>query len=218
MCWNADISINTFLFSCLSLIFIYFTNTYTKYKTPAFNNPIVYLFLLEVISIQLLEFFLWRNLKDKKWNEWLSKIVSFIIFLQPITLMTLNPQPVLRNVNILLYIVFIISILIYKDLYNPIVFHTSVGDNGHLLWEWLKYTGHESIIGWIFLCLYVFATINTNIFHLEWFILLSLVISLFFYRTITYASMWCWLANLFFIYFIVNILIIQPFYEYNGLC
>ena len=69
MCWNPDISINTFLFSCLTLLFIYITNTYTKYKTPLFDNPIFYLLFLAVVSIQLIEFFLWRNLKNKFINE-----------------------------------------------------------------------------------------------------------------------------------------------------
>ena len=56
MCWNADISLNTFIFGLFSMIFIFITNTYTKYKTHTFNNPLMYLFLGVVISIQLLEF------------------------------------------------------------------------------------------------------------------------------------------------------------------
>ena len=54
---NADISINTFLFAFLALLFIYFTNTYTKYKTHSFDNKIMYLFTLSVVCMQLLEFF-----------------------------------------------------------------------------------------------------------------------------------------------------------------
>ena len=38
MCWNPDISINTFLLGALTLVFVYYTNTYTKYKTPTFDN------------------------------------------------------------------------------------------------------------------------------------------------------------------------------------
>jgi hypothetical protein len=57
MCWNQDISINTFLFACLSLLFIFLTNKFTKYKTKTFDNPLVYLFFLVVASMQLIEFF-----------------------------------------------------------------------------------------------------------------------------------------------------------------
>jgi len=51
MCWNADISLNTFIFGLFSMIFIFITNTYTKYKTQTFNNPLMYLFLGVVISM-----------------------------------------------------------------------------------------------------------------------------------------------------------------------
>ena len=85
MCWNADISINTFIFAIFALVFIYITNTYSKYKTKIFDNPLVYLFFFEVALIQLVEYFLWRNLKNAKWNEMLSKIAAFIINTQVIT-------------------------------------------------------------------------------------------------------------------------------------
>lgn len=42
MCWNADISINTFTFGLFALLFIYIANTYSKYKTKTFENPLVY--------------------------------------------------------------------------------------------------------------------------------------------------------------------------------
>jgi len=30
--------------------------------------------------------------------------------------------------------------------------------------------------------------------------------------------MWCWLINLLLLKIVIDILIVQPFYEYNGLC
>ncbi len=82
MCWNKDISINTFLFGFLSLCFIYYANTYTKYKSSTFKNPLVYLFLLTVISIQLIEYFLWKNLNNISKNAFYSRLASFIIFIK----------------------------------------------------------------------------------------------------------------------------------------
>jgi hypothetical protein len=52
MCWNQDISLNTFLFACSALIFIYLASTYTKYKSDTFKNPLVYLFLFEVAEFE----------------------------------------------------------------------------------------------------------------------------------------------------------------------
>ena len=219
MCWNQDISINTFLFACLALSFIFFTNTFTKYKTKTFDNPLVYLFLLEGVIMQLIEFFLWRNLKNKSMNELLSKIASFFVFIQPITLMLMIPNISIKYTLIFLYFMFYIFYFGYRETYNPIIFHTSIGINGHLSWEWMNYKGYENIFLFIYLLFFVASLLFIKNTLLCLFVLISLIISLFlYYKYNTFSSMWCWYVNLFLLYFIVDILIIKPFYEYNGLC
>ena len=219
MCWNPDISINTFLFSCLTLLFIYITNTYTKYKTPLFDNPIVYIFILSVVSMQLIEFFLWRNLKNKFINEYLSKLASFLFVLQPFFLMLLIPILKIRNTILFFYLLFMAFYLIYKKIYSPINFHTSVGKNGHLSWEFVNHKGYENIFTFIYLFFYISTVFFINNFLIALFLIPSFLISLFFYfRDNTFGTMWCWISNLFLLYFLVNILIVQPYYEYNGLC
>ena len=84
MCWNAEISLNTFLFGCMTILFIYYTNTYTRYKSLLFDNLWYYIFLFVIISMQLLEYFIWKKIHNKSINQLLSKIGLFIIFLQPI--------------------------------------------------------------------------------------------------------------------------------------
>ena len=44
MCWNKDVSLNTFLFSSFVILLIYYNNTYTKYKVAEFNSIWVYVF------------------------------------------------------------------------------------------------------------------------------------------------------------------------------
>ena len=219
MCWNQDISLNTFLFACLVLLFIYITNTYTKYKTPTFDNPLVYLFLLAVASMQLIEFFLWRNLKNKKINESLSKLASFAVFMQQITLIFLIPNIAIRYVIAIAYILFIMFYTVYKKIYDPINYYTTVGKNGHLSWGWTNYKGYETI--WVVLCLlfYILPALLINNFILSLFVLTSLAISLFFYyETNAVGTMWCWLLSTFLLYFVINIILIKPFLEYNALC
>ena len=62
MCWNADISLNTYLFSVFALIFIYISNTYTRYKVKWFDSLFIYFFVLLYVSMQLLEYFIWKNI------------------------------------------------------------------------------------------------------------------------------------------------------------
>lgn len=219
MCWNQDISINTFLFACLALLFIFLTNTFTKYKTKTFDNPLVYLFLLEVAAIQLTEFFLWRNLKNKSVNELFSKITSFIIFVQPITLILMIPNITIKCAILFIYLFFVIAYYGYRGIYNPIIFHTSIGTNGHLSWEWMNFKGYEKIFLFIDLLFYIIPALLINNFFIALFLIISSIISLFFYfRYNTFGTMWCWCFNLFLLYFIIDILIIKPFYEYNSLC
>ena len=220
MCWNQDISINTFLFACLTLLFVFITNTFTKYKTPFFDNPLMYLFILLVASMQLIEFFLWRNLKNKNINHQLTSLGSFIIAFQQLTLILMMPNVNTKYGTLLLFGVLIfITYRIYKFLNNSNDELTYVEQNGHLFWGWLNCKGYEKILIIPFLSLYILPLISINNNLLSFFLISSLVISLFFYyKHNTFGTMWCWSSNLFLLFFIINILIIQPFYEYNSLC
>lgn len=37
MCWNENVSLNTFLFSSFVLLLIFYNNTYTQYKIKHFT-------------------------------------------------------------------------------------------------------------------------------------------------------------------------------------
>ena len=218
MCWNQDISINTFVFSCLVLVFIYYTNTFTRYKTPLFDNPVVYLFFLSVVSMQLIEFFLWRNLKSPVINKYLSKLASFLFILQPLFLILIIPTLATRYMMLFIYSIYMLTYLFYKKMYSPVNFHTSVGKNGHLSWEFVNLKGFETIFALLYLLIYLSAIFMVNNHLLIIFLIPAFIISLFYYKDQTFGTMWCWISNLFLLYLIINILIIQPYLEYNGLC
>ena len=65
MCWNEDVSLNTFLFSSFVLLLIIYNNLFTKYKIQELNNPFIYLLIASFVFIQLIEFFIWKNINDK---------------------------------------------------------------------------------------------------------------------------------------------------------
>lgn len=219
MCWNADISINTFMFACLALVFIYIANTYTRYKSDTFKNPLVYLFLFEVASMQLLEFFLWRNLNNKRVNKLLSQISYHVILIQIITLMFMVKNANIKHALLGLLALTYIGQLIYIKTTHNIKLYTTVGENGHIVWEWMNLKNNEQLFLIIYLLFYTISIILIDNTLLNIFVLGSLFFSLlFYYKYSTFGTMWCWMANLFLLYFIVEILLIKPFYEYNGLC
>jgi len=218
MCWNADISINTFLFSCFALSFIYLTNTYTKYKTPSFDHPLVYLFFGFVVSMQLIEYFVWKNLNNNRVNTLLSKLISANVMIQPFILMWMIESSLIRYTILGLYVLSVVLFRLYKVFLSPFMFHTSVY-NGHLKWDWIKTTGLEGAMQLIYLAFYLAALLLIQNPVLTLFGLVTMIVSFFFYfKDGTFGSMWCWVINLFLLYFIVHILLIQPFMEYKGLC
>ena len=219
MCWNADISINTFVFVCFSLLFIYFTNTYTKYKTPFFDNPLMYLFVFSVASMQLIEFFLWRNLNNKPNNYLLSNISLYVVIFQQIILIYMIPSLKNRRIVLSLYLLILLSFTIYYTFYKELSYYTSVGKNGHLSWGWMNHKGYDHIWNFMFLSFYIVPAflINNSLLFLS--LSFSMAVSIFFYyKYKTFGSMWCWLSNALLLYFLINILFIQPYYEYNSLC
>lgn len=123
----------------------------------------------------------------------------------------------IRYVLISIYLIFFLFILskplLAKDLY------TTVGKNGHLVWEWMNVKKNTLDYSHLFILFYAFTLFFIENVLLKWFIAVSLLFSIFFYyRDRTFASMWCWYVNVFLLYFIINILLVQPFIEYNGLC
>jgi hypothetical protein len=216
MCWNKDISINTFIFACLALAFIYFSNTYTKYKTPVFDNKLSYLCLLLIVSIQLLEYFIWKNLNNKPMNQLLSKIGLLIIVLQVYSIILLVENKTYRYGLLFSFLLFNLYVYLFKR--NQITYKTTVAKNGHLAWEWLKFDKFVIIIGLLFYlvpALFMKPIQYFNIFILSIFLTLSFLWSK---NEPTFGSLWCWLSNTLLLIIIFHILIIQPFYEYNGLC
>lgn len=103
MCWNEDVSLNTFVFSFFMLLFIAYNNAYTKYKIKELNNTFAYIFIFSIISIQLLEYFLWKNLGNKNINHMLSLVGTFIIYVQPIAALFLLKDHGMRNRLIFIY-------------------------------------------------------------------------------------------------------------------
>jgi len=195
MCWNQKISLNTFLFSLFGISFAYFNNEIKFYS---------YLYFLSFISMQLLEYFAWGNLNNKKMNNFLSKIGLFLIFVQPIfyTLSCYNVDNKIKTWIIALYLVF----SMFCAVYFPIDFLMSKASNGHLAWNWLSFPTSITFIWFSFilgLILY-----QKQYFTFSVYLIIVLTIYYTYYKTNTWGSLWCWIANL-----LALRLILQVFFD-----
>ena len=183
MCWNQTISLNTFIFSFFAINFAYLNNIADIYY---------YLFFLSFSSIQLVEYFAWGNLNNKKTIRLLSQIGLFLVSMQPI-LLILSIKNVEYNIKasvIALYCAFWLFCL----LYFPIDFSMVKASNGHLGWNWLHFPPLVVLL-WI-------AFYFGLLLYAKEYISFVLVLILFFYiyytyyKTTTWGSLWCWISNI----------------------
>ena len=202
MCWNEHVSLNTYLFSIGMLGLLIYNNKYTPYKVAGFNGY-WYFFIVSFCTMQLIEYFLWRNLDDKKANRLLSMTGQGLVTIQPIASLFLLHNATLRNVMVTLYVLFvgIVGIMQKK------VFKTST-ENGHLKWSWVPMKTYQYFV-WLFFLLFSFV-LNKH------YIPLAVALILFY---ITYTnkgtggSLWCWTINFSMIFYAIYLLIYLPLKE-----
>ena len=220
MCWNENISLNTFIFTSAVLLFIYYNNKYTQYKLPEFKSGYLYLFILSFTIMQLIEYFLWKSIHaNNKSMNYIFSILGWILIriIQPITVLFILPEKytTLRNNLLLVYIISLIVISPIKQIYNPVRFVTTIAKNGHLDWIWNKLRGYEIIIIILYFCCFATLYLSGPLIAI-----LYAIISLIYcwMNSSNWGTLWCWYSNMTLLYLLIRILFILPFKEYGGLC
>lgn len=216
MCWNQYVSLNTFIFSSFVLLLIVYNNKYSPYKIEVLDNVYAYFFLMSFITMQLIEFFLWRNLSNKDLNRLFSILGALLLMLQPVASLMLLNNIDLRNKMLALYSIPSFSYFIYNIINKD--FSTSVSKTGHLKWNWIDLKGNKQIffISWLFF-LFFSLFYNKHYIGLAYTIAL-LIITLYSYKKDeSFGSLWCWSINSLMIYYAIKLLVIIPYKE-HGIC
>ena len=214
MCWNENVSLNTFLFSLFVLTLIGYNNSYTKYKIQELNNTWMYIFFASFIFMQLIEFFIWRNINNKFYNNFFSIIGLLLLFIQPVASIMILQNIELRNLLLASYLLVAIPYSIYKFSTNHI--HTVVSKCGHL--KWIAFQ-NPSIVWVVWLFFFLFSFVHQRIWGGLLFAFITLLISFLNYiNDKTMASMWCWSVNSIMIYYAIYLLIYLPFLEKQKIC
>ena len=195
MCWNETVSLNTFLFSFFAINFAYFNsiiNNYSYFKNISFT------------SIQLLEYFAWKHLNNEKYNRLLSQLGLFIIFIQPFFYIG-SSITVRFSTRAFLMVVYLLFCL-FCWLSFSIDFSMKKAPNGHLAWNWLNF---PVIIIFIWVAFsFVTTLLEKEYLKFSIYIIGFLAIFYTYYKTNTWGSLFCWIANV-----IAIVLIVQTFYK-----
>ena len=216
MCWNQYVSINTFIFSIFVLILIAFNNKYSPYKVKEFDSIFVYIFFISFISMQLIEFFIWRNLEDKKLNKLFSILGAFLLIIQPIASLMMLKNKKIRLKMIAFYSIPAFIYFIY--LLNFHNFYTELSQNGHMKWHW-SISNNKITIPVIFYLYFLLYSIfvNKHYFLITYSLFLLLSLYYLYRRDESVNSLWCWAVNTLMLYFAIKLLIVLPFKE-HGFC
>jgi hypothetical protein len=214
MCWNQHVSLNTFLFSTGVLLLIIYNNFYTQYKIQELNNFWIYAFIFSIILMQLIEFFIWKNINNAYYNNFFSIIAASLIILQPIFSIMILSNKSIRNFLLILYLLIAIPYSIYQFFTQNI--HAIKSKTGHLQWKFFYNTPLTFII-WLFFFLFSF------IYEKRWFgisigIILLCIAYYNYKRDDSFGSMWCWMINVLMIYYAFYLLLYLPYYEKKEIC
>jgi hypothetical protein len=187
MCWNQSVSLNTFFFGLFAV-------------SLALYNRVISLIsglgAMSFISMQLIEYFAWRNLGNKETLSVLSKLGLGLILSQPLVVHASRVQ------NFAISLVYVVCILLFFSSHT-ITFSMHKAANGHLAWSWLP-TSPLFISLWLMFFLLPFLYTKEYLFFFT--LLLTVLLSLYtYYKDNTWGSMWCWVANIYSVYLMVLI-------------
>jgi len=189
MCWNASVSLNTYIFGLFACLFAYFNN-----KISLLNVFSLQSFMM----LQLTEYFIWSKQFS---NRLLSQLSYILILSQPFFGLLTIDKPI-KNVLLFLYICFIAVLMILKP-WSSIDFRTIPAANGHLAWHWLQFSFPLISIWFLFLIL-------NQVLKRNWILLLCVSIAIsvsyiLYHETLTWGSLWCWISNVFAVYLIYTV-------------
>lgn len=212
MCWNQQVSMNTFLFSSFVILLAMYNNTYTQYKMNESNA--FYVFCMTGVSMQLAEFFLWRNLHTE-YNRLFTYLAYFILLIQPVASLMIISNQSLRNTLLTLYIVVSIGYIASKIPFLSTA-KTVKTNMGHLDWfngknkrEWFDIL---YISVWFF-CLLFGLFYERKFVYFLFGIVTLMIVSVWLASDKGTGSVWCWVVNSLSIYLACYLLFYLPFRE-----
>ena len=191
MCWNAPISLTTFIIGISLITLLY----YLDYDIKYIIIPLSFVFM------QFLEFLIWIFIKNKQISYYLSILTFILIIIQPIIILYVISYDWLIKYYLLIQSFILIICLMFFNL--RFIFHPIVSSNNHLIWNWTTNKLYHllfSIVYIIFFLGSIYLTGHNIIFIIGVF---TYLFSLYnYYKSGVVSTMWCWFAIFILIYMI----------------
>jgi hypothetical protein len=220
MCWNADVSLNTFLFSSFVLLLILYNNTFTNYKVPTFKTPYYYLFFVAFILMQLVEYGIWKNISNNYWNHILSWCALIVLAIQPVaSIYLIQSNKSLRNKLVKIYGIIAIIYLTFISIQKESPYVSLCKTSGNLVWNFTPLPNSISYFKFIPTLIWSFFFFFSFVYEKIWvgliFGLMTYMISIYlFVRDGSFGSVWCWFVNSIMFYYAAYLIFYKPGVEF----
>jgi len=189
MCWNAPVSLITFIAGCITCIII----GIVSYKQRKYELMALSFGWIWVICMQLWEYFIWKNPNHQNMFKmaYLFNITQ-VILLGLIYLCFFKNQGTINRCIAFIILLFYTCYFLYQkqDRYINVK-----NDSGHLDYKWWNKSSYSSMVYLISLILIFLVLVRPfrwSVMTITYIILLLLLSKLFYSNSV--ASMWCFFA------------------------
>ena len=144
MCYSAESSLNAFIIGSASSLFLLNSkNNIDKH---------IGFFFITVNLMQLLEYFIWKDQKCGKINQFASRLITVVLSFQVFSIMfggylfnTFNLDKQTLLILSMLIFIYMIYVIIY-NFNNNLTWCTKKNKEGHLVWPNIDYNNFSTII------------------------------------------------------------------------
>lgn len=180
MCWSAEGSLATWALGMILAVYS---------KVHATAHPAIWLLGAEFTQMQLIEYFLWKNLDRPDQNAFWSRAGMWLIVAQPLISIWAIQDLQIRRTWWSLYTT---ALILWLNS-TKIDYSTEVAGNGHLKWNWLFQRG--SWFNWVWAISLLAPLAYSGHRAAFWFGSLTALVSLYFnMKYQATGSYWCWLV------------------------
>ena len=185
MCWNAEVSIQSFGIGLLGILLAFMTGT---------SMPTI-IFYMTIVFMQLIEYIVWTYGSDPEINFYASLGGAGLLMLQPIASILATGS--MKTTLLIAYLVLgVITHVIDQDgrsLRERYRMESGPSDNApHLIWKWLDPVPWKSLL--VYFIFLIGPLLITKQFDLTALVFLTLGFSIYSFGK-GWGSMWCWIVN-----------------------
>lgn len=191
MCVSSNASLFTFIFSIISsFILIYYGNK--KYSKENLATGLIFIY---VSLMQMVDYFIWNDLDNKKnYNKSSTIFGAFLNYTQPTiiylvkSLIFHKTNSIINLINLIYFTYFIYAYNIFLNS-NELITHVS---NKHLYWAWTKYFNFFIYIITLIINCYIFINFKYFVMLIA-FIIGCLILSYFKFKEHV-GQFWCFIV------------------------